>query len=106
MPDQPKRRMTRAEYRLWWCMVHNLAQEVAYRVRRYNDNEGVSASAMKRREREMFRAIATLAKAHESRPSDAALRYFDGEEEVQRRDQLLGKSAKVEPLKRRGHPLG
>jgi hypothetical protein len=96
--------MTAEERSIFWCAIQNLSQEVAYRVRRYNEaqDEGLNGSIRKRREREMFQAVEQLAVRYDEGISDAALRYFSGEEAVKERDKRRGKSGKVVPLKRAG----
>ncbi len=97
--------MTDEEKSIFWCVVHNLAQEVAYRVDRYNDayDEDLKPSIRKRREREMFKAVERLAERYNEGISDAALRYFGGETAVRQRDQRLTRQmGNVVPFKRRG----
>ncbi len=91
--------MPAEERSIFWCAIQNLSQEVAYRVRRYNEaqDEGLNGSIRKRREREMFQAVEQLAVRYDEGISDAALRYFSGEEAVKERDKRRGKSGKVVP---------
>ncbi len=45
----------------------------------------------------MFQAVEQLAVRYDDGISDAALRYFSGEEAVKERDKRRGKSGKVVP---------
>lgn len=98
------RGMTAEERNIFWCAMSNLAQELAYRVDRFNDafDDKLKESIRKRRERELFKAIETLAQRYNEGISDGALRYFGGEEAVRERDKRLSRSGAVIPLKRSG----
>jgi len=85
-------------------MVFNMACQVSYRVRQY-DEEGISPSVRDSRYRDLMREVDALVEVYNDRLPDTALAYLCGEAEVTKRDKILLKRANVVPLKRKGRPV-
>lgn len=99
--------LTKLEKQLKRSIVHNAAQNVAYRVNRLNDayENDLSRSILERRRREMRKAVDVLVEVSTSRVPDSFLEYWAGPEAVRDRDRLLGQSGNVTALKRNGRPI-